>query len=603
MIQQNKLTFRRRVQNATDNFRHQLAYIDALPQLSLLGLVIGITTALVVIGFRLAIEWPLSQTLPLHSDNFEALPAIWRLLLPLGGAALIGLALLFIPAAGRRTSVSHVLERLHNHQGNLPLQNFWVQFIGGVTALWSGQSVGREGPAVLLGATAASQIGQWLRLPNNSMQTLIACGVAAAIAASFNTPVAGVIFAMEVILMEYTITGFLPVMVAAVTGTAFSHWFFGPASSFNLHTLPANRLLEIPFWLFSGLLIGVIATVYSRLQLNFVKFQSVNVFVRISLAGLVTGLIALAVPQVMGLGYDTIDAAMHGTIPLTLLLGIIAAKLLVTSVSVGLGIPGGLIGPVLVIGACVGGVLGLVAQTLAPEASSQISLYVVIGMSAMMGAVLNAPLAALMAVMELTYNPAAMFPSLLVIVVSCLVARYLMNHEGIFMGQLQATGSPITNNPARKTLNRIGVRSAMTTAFRVHDTLVSESQARNLLQSHPQWIVVMGNPQHTEAEQEPSLALTLLRASSLANYLERDERTEETEDAIDLLAIPAQRYELGTINPRANLYEAYEKMKEQNLQALYVEADPSQLYSETSPSQRILGVITQENIDNFYALP
>ncbi len=586
------------IQNQTENFRHKLAYIDALPQLSLLGFVSGILAALVVIAFRLAIQGPLSIGLNGSSDNFEALSPIWRFALPLSGALIIGLGLHAVSASSRRISVSHVLDRLHNHQGHLPLKNFFVQFVGGVAALLTGQSVGREGPAVHLGAAAASQLGQWFRLPNNSMQTLIGCGVAAAIAASFNTPVAGVIFAMEVILMEYTITGFLPIMVAAVTGTAISHWVFGPESSFVLHTEPANRLLEIPFWLFSGLLIGTVATIFSRLQLFCLRAQHLNIMVRMALAGLLTGLIAIAVPQIMGLGYDTVAAVMIGSIPFTFLLWIIVAKTLVTSVGIGLGMPGGLIGPVLVIGACVGGALGLTANAIAPEASSHVSLYVVIGMSAMMGAVLNAPLAALMAVLELTYNPAAMFPSLLVIVVSCLFTRSLFGHEGIFHCQLTAAGTPINAGPAQQTLNRIGVRSAMHTGFQISKAVIANSDAKTLLSSHPLWIIIASENDDGQPEY------SLLRAASLANYLnlEDSETEEDTIETINLMEIPGQRYELQGINQRANLFQAFQQMKTEKLQALYVEADDSRFYDQSKPAARILGVLTRDTVENYYAL-
>jgi len=111
--------------------------------------------------------------------------------------------------------VVHVLERLARHQGHMPLRNAIIQFVTGVIALASGQSGGREGPAIHLGAAGSSLIGHYLKLPNNSIRVLVGCGAAAAISASFNTPIAGVIFSMEVIIMEYTIAGFIPANLAA----------------------------------------------------------------------------------------------------------------------------------------------------------------------------------------------------------------------------------------------------------------------------------------------------------------------------------------------------------------------------------------------------
>ncbi len=148
-----------------------------------------------------------------------------------------------------------MFKRLHNHQGRLPLFNLGLQFFAGAIALLSGQSVGREGPAVHLGAGTASQLGQWLKLPNNSLRTLVGCGVAAAISASFNTPMAGVVFAMEVILMEYSIAGFVPVILASVTGAAVAQATFGNAPAFSVAPLQMSSLSELPLIIFCGLII------------------------------------------------------------------------------------------------------------------------------------------------------------------------------------------------------------------------------------------------------------------------------------------------------------------------------------------------------------
>ena len=219
--------------NALARFRHRLADIDALPQLTLLGIAIGCAAGLLIVLFRYAIELPLSYILPGNNENFEGLSHFWHFALPVAGALIIATGLHHLKDKDRSVSVGHVLERLHNFQGRMPLTNMIVQFIGGAISLITGQSVGREGPAVHMGASIASLIGQKLQLPNNSLSTLIGCGVAAAIAASFNTPVAGVIFAMEVVLMSYSITGFIPVMMASVCGALIARATFGDETFFT----------------------------------------------------------------------------------------------------------------------------------------------------------------------------------------------------------------------------------------------------------------------------------------------------------------------------------------------------------------------------------
>ncbi|MEE8378859.1 MAG: chloride channel protein, partial [Gammaproteobacteria bacterium] len=212
-----------------DRFRSRLASVDALPQLAILGLVSGVLVGIVIVLFRLAIENTQISFLPNgDTENYEALSATWRFGLPAIGGLVIGLVFQALShTGGVQVGIVHVLERLSYYQGHLPFRNFLLQFFGAAISIISGHSVGREGPSVHLGSASGSLLGQWLHLPNNSIQTLVACGAAAGIAASFNTPLAGVIFSMEVIMMEYTIAGFTPVILSAVSATAITRLVFG----------------------------------------------------------------------------------------------------------------------------------------------------------------------------------------------------------------------------------------------------------------------------------------------------------------------------------------------------------------------------------------
>ena len=225
-------------------FRRRLASIDSVPQFALLGIASGLVTGLVIVAFRLMIEWPLGLMLNNEPENFEALPQHTAFLLPIAGSLVLIVLFALVSQNDRRTGVIHVIERLARHQGHMPLKNVIVQFFAGIIALASGQSGGREGPAVHLGAAGSSLIGHYLQLPNNSIRVLAGCGAAAAISASFNTPIAGVIFSMEVIIMEYTIAGFTPVILAAVAATVMSRAVFGAESVFLVpqSTLISNHL-------------------------------------------------------------------------------------------------------------------------------------------------------------------------------------------------------------------------------------------------------------------------------------------------------------------------------------------------------------------------
>ena len=341
-----------------NQFRRSLAYIDALPQLTLLGLIVGVFTGIIIVIFRLIIDLPLSLLLPTHVENFEALSVTARVFLIMTGVAILAFALPMIESKSREISLSHVLDRMHNHQGKMPIKNWLVQFFGAAICLFTGQSVGREGPVVHLGAGAASQLGQTLKLPNNSITTLVACGVAAAISASFDTPLAGVIFAMELVILEYSIVGFVPVILASVMGTIISKAALGGSGFVDIPSTSIVSLWEMPIMILVGFVTALCAGTYIKLHLLSLKLSKISIRTRIVMAGIITCVAAAFVPEIMGLGYDTINLALTGKAVLSSLVVIAIVKLVVTPVVIGLGLPGGLIGLLLVIGACTGAAIG-----------------------------------------------------------------------------------------------------------------------------------------------------------------------------------------------------------------------------------------------------
>ncbi|MGI1680273.1 MAG: chloride channel protein [Cellvibrionaceae bacterium] len=583
-------TLRNAAQKRTEDFRHSLAYIDALPQLTLLGFISGVAAALLIVGFRIFVDTPLHFLLSGEEDDFESLPVAWHFFLPFLGAIGIGIVFHFLKPQDRAGSVSHVLDRLHHHQGLMPLKNVLVQFFGGAASLLTGQSVGREGPAVHLGAGAASLLGQWLQLPNNSLRILVGCGVAAAISASFNTPIAGVIFAMEVVLMEYTITGFIPIILASASGAVISQLAFGNSSSFSVSMVEMKSLWELPYMAFAGFVIAIFSAGFLQLQLIFNRGRTLPIIFRFTIVGFVTGLLALFAPQILGLGYDTLNSAMLGEIGFKVLIVIVIAKLIATTVSTGLGIPGGLIGPCLVIGGCLGGILGIIGNFLNPEQASSAGFYVTLGMAAMMGAVLNAPLAALMAVLELTYNPNIIFPSMMVIVVACVITQQVFKCEGIFVAQMRSAGTPLKSEPDRQVLSRVGVWSVMSTDFVLSKTIISTDEGKELLSKRPQWIVI----------EEEETDLYLLRAADLSQFLEapsKDIIKKNSDETISfsLREIPAQRYKMHPLHQRANLFEVRQKLQQANGEVVYIERP------NTNRRSSVLGVITNDMIENYYS--
>ncbi|MFL0804403.1 MAG: chloride channel protein [Agarilytica sp.] len=569
--------------------RHSLSYIDALPQLTILGLLVGLMTGLIIVGFRWLIDLPLSSFLPVSGENFEAASIVTRILFISSGIAILIAFLSFFSSKDNEVSVAHVLDRMHNHQGKLPFKNWVVQFTGAVIALGSGQSVGREGPVVHLGAGAASLFGQWLRLPNNSIHTLVGCGVAAAISASFDTPMAGVIFAMEILALEYTIVGFVPIIMSSVMGTVVSKALLGDGGFISIADTNIHSLHEIPLMVAVGLVIAVCAGIYIRLNIFALKFNHYALPLRLCVAGLITCAIVIWVPQIMGQGYDTVNQAIEGKAILSTLALVALAKLILTPVVIGLGIPGGLIGPLLVIGACVGGALGLFVSLLFPDLGAHPHFYVMMGMAGMMAAVLNAPLTALVTVLELSYNPNIIFPAMLVIVVACIATRQIFNVQSIFVEQLLHSGRSLDFGPAKQALKRAGVRSVMDTRFVITEHLMDVATCRSILIHHPMWLILVDeNKRYSHA----------MRAADLANHIDAlTEQHASEEDGIkddaqiDLLGIPSRKFRVSAIHESASLYEAMLGFNQEGTELLYISG---------RRSGDIKGVLTFSAIENYY---
>ena len=469
----------------------RLARADAIVLLCLLAVLAGLLTGLFIIVFRLLTERALvwAAVIPV-ADRFEDLGWQWRLGLPTAGGLLIGLLFQLAPAAARDVGPAHIMAQLARQGGRLPLANALMQFLGGALSIIAGHSVGREGPVIHLGAASASLMGQWMRLPNNSIRTLVACGVAASIAASFNTPLAGVVFAMEVVMYEYTLAGFTPVVLAAVVAASLSQLVFGPDPALSAGGTQLVSLLELPWVLLLGLVIGCLAAGYGS-GMGLVRRHGGRypVWLRITVGGLFTGLCALVVPEVMGLGYDTVQAAMLGQIGFVTLALIVLAKMAATVACGGLGVPGGLIGPMLVIGAAAGGAMGIVGSWLMPHAGAGAAFYATLGAVAMMGASLHAPLAALTAVLELTGNPHIILPGMAAVVTAFLVARVCFGQEPLFVSILKARGIDYRIDPVTLALARTGVAAVMTPKPAIIDGGTPCGTALRTLAGSP-WVVL-----------------------------------------------------------------------------------------------------------------
>ena len=576
--------FKQRWNQWLDQLGLRVSSLDALPQLCMLAIPVGLLSGGVIIAFRMLTETTQAAMLPGGDiENYEGLAIEYRLLLPVIGGLLIGLIWQWLSKETRQVGVVHVMERMQYHQSKLPLRNAIAQFFGAALSIISGHSVGREGPSVHLGSTSGSQIGQWLRLPNNSLRTLSACGIAAAIAASFNTPLAGVIFSMEVVLMEYSVISFAPVILAAVTATTLTRLVYGSDPIFNIPPMQLDSLSELVYVIIMGVALGCIAALFIHLlQHSTTRSRRIPIWIRCTLGGAVVGLVGMAVPEVMGIGYDTVDKALLGELALSTLLIITAAKIFASALGLGLGLPGGLIGPTIVIGALAGGATGIMADSWLPGEIAAPAFYALIGMCTMMGATLQAPLAALTAMLELTANPNIILPGMLALIAGVLVSREVFGKDSVYLMLMKARGLDYRATPLMQALRGIGVAGMMERRFESLPDAMTRARVLEALASEPRWILIT-------QDRKP---VAVMPAADLAREVqENPDRT-----ACSLMEIPAERREVTAIDFQASMQEALELLDGNDAEALYVTR-------HTVPGiSRVYGVITREDIERSYSV-
>ncbi len=367
----------------------------------------------------------------------------WKLLLwPSAGGLLIGLFIHRFMLERRPQGVADVIEAAAIRGGHLSLKNGIAAAFASAASIGVGASVGREGPVVHLGATFGSWIARKMNIPQGQIRRLIGCGVAAGIAASFNAPIAGAIFAIEVVIGKYTLHTFAPIAISTVIGTSVARLYYGSDPAFTIPTHAVTAFNEIPVYALLGVISAVTAIAFlsciSATQNIFDRLQCPPKF-RPAVAGLCVGALAMYTPQVLGVGYETTSAALNEALPVTLLIILLATKLLAAGISLGGGFGGGVFSPSLFLGAMSGGAFGAIWESFSSQAAGGYSAYTIVGMGAVAGAVLGAPLSTTLIVFEMTGD----YPLTLAVMLAVIISSILVNDvwgRSFFQWQLQRRG-------------------------------------------------------------------------------------------------------------------------------------------------------------------
>lgn len=448
-------------QAVAPNWRH---FIDGRqPVMWLLALAIGISVAYAAIGFRLLIQvfqltW-LGTMTERVAEYAADLPWYYLLLTPAFGGLLVGFILHHFSLNKRPEGVADVIEARAMHCGHMPFRNALVAALVSALSLGFGASAGREGPVVHLGAALASGAGRFLQLPPRALRTLLGCGVAAAVGASFNAPLAGVLFALEVILGHYAVSAFVPIVIAGTVATIVSRVHLGDFPAFVIPDYQIASYLEFPAFALLGVVCAVVAISFKASVITadrVARTFTVPLWCRPAIGGLLVGAIAVYVPQVLGVGYGVTDLALNGSYGLMALIGLLIAKTVATSITIASRFGGGVFSPSLYLGAMAGGSFGIIAGQVFPELSSSHGLYALIGMGGVAAAVLGAPISTTLIVFELTGGFELAVALLLTVSVSAGLTQ-AVHGRSFFHWQLFTRGLVLDEGPHRAMLRTMRV--------------------------------------------------------------------------------------------------------------------------------------------------
>jgi CIC family chloride channel protein len=395
--------------------------------------------------------------------------------------------------------VPEVMDAIARKAGVVRPRVVLVKALASVVTIGTGGSVGWEGPIIQIGAGVGSTTGQLLRVARRHMRVLVACGAAAGIAATFKAPMAGVLFALEVFIGDLAVVTFAPVVVAAVAGAAVSVAHLGPEPVFDLAGLDfkLNSVLEIPSYAVLGLLCAAGAVFFTRLiylfedSIDAVKLPGL---VKPALGGLAVGAIAIGWPEVLGVGYNTIEQAYTGEFALKALAALFFLKAAATCFTLGSGGSGGIFAPSLVLGAVGGAAFGGAVHRILPDMTATAGVYSVVGMAAFVAGTTHAPISALLILFEMTQDYAIILPLMIACIVSTTAARGMLR-ESIYTLKLARRGIHLRGGRDEAILRSITVQEVMRRDPVVFPEGLSftEVRARMLSSNHHVYPVIDGS--------------------------------------------------------------------------------------------------------------
>lgn len=423
------------------------------------AVVIGLAASVLSIAFREAIGVVQFIAYGFMDEDswrlFADQPWYVILLVPTVGGLIVGRYIHWTLPGGRPVGVAQVMEASALRGGRMSLKVGLHGAAANVLSLGAGASAGREGPVVHLGATVGAWAAARLGLKPGGARVLLGCGVASAVAAAFNAPLAGVFFALEVVIGHYAISALAPIVAASVVATAVTRTAYGAYPAFQLSPYEIGSYWEFPAFAILGAVTALAAILFMR-SVPLVERAHERIgaprWLRPALGGFALGLIALAFPQVLGVGYGATTSVLNMEFGFAFLIGLAVAKTAATAITLGSGFGGGVFSPSLFLGAVIGGAFGVVAGLAVPgvvapdgDIFAGERAYALVGMGAFAAATLGAPISTILMIFEITTDY-AMTTAVMVAVVASVATTSTFHGASYFRGQLAGRGIDVAKS-------------------------------------------------------------------------------------------------------------------------------------------------------------
>ena len=551
--------------------------------MAVLAMIVGLAGGFGAIGFRYLINF--FQTLAYGGKNdllelVVNLPWYYRVAVPVIGGLIVGPLVYFFAREAKGHGVPEVMESIALKGGVIRKRVVVVKTLASAICIASGGSVGREGPIVQIGSAVGSALGQFIKASADRMRILVGCGAAAGIAATFNAPIAGSMFALEVILGDFGLATFSPIVISSVVATAVSRAYLGDTPAFIVPVYELVSAWELPMYLFLGLFCALVGITFTKILYRIedlfdeIKFPD---YLKGIIGGLILGIGSLVFPQILGVGYGAIDMALMQQMAWWLLLVLVPVKILATSITIGSGGSGGIFAPSLFLGAMAGGFFGAVVHQLFPGITASPGAYSIVGMGAVVAATTHGPLAAILILFEMTGDYKIILPLMLSCIIAAIAAGQLMR-DSIYTLKLIRRGVDIKEGKEVNVLKSMRVKEVMNPKVEtITEALPLEQMSEVISKSKFNSFPVLN------AKNQ------LIGILSFNDYNEAifDEHLKDLVVAKDLATT-----DLVTVSLDDNLYTALEKISLKDFAVLPVvsEADPL----------RLEGVISRRDIIGAY---